>query len=492
MKAWHSGSRRPRKAKEAKEAAEGQGAQDAPEVPESIQIFNEKIDLFVYKLCGLPNFRNNVNAMHFQMNFGEKEKNIRTTLNNIRNQMTDLRESTRLKNVMALILHVGNLFQHDSGKNDLDGIKLETLNELVGVRNDDKADGKNTSLLHFLIALTENEKATEDMMDLKLNMTSMGETFHSILSDINALKEQHVILGTICGVPEVEGNPVPDVEGDPVLKQEEVRQTLEEFYTKTKPAFEGSFDPPIGPSVKVEPPTAKLEPVSVRVTNLFDLLNIPFNGSTSREQTPPPRPPPPPPLPPGRKGPPPPPLAPPLPPGRKGPPPPPLPPPLPLGEKQLPSGVSGSGGGGLADRLRRGGGALKSIKSADEQNAGQQIVGEGAEADATPEEYLSLYGLLKDAVRVFVETTQYFGHVPEPEYTKLKGGLNNEPRVFMNIFSVYEKTVADAKKPGVETRGKICHAAGTAGFERVIADCKKHHGFWPQPKIFGKNKRPKQ
>ena len=112
--------------------------------------------------------------------------------------------------------------------------------------------------------------------------------------------------------------------------------------------------------------------------------------------------------------------------------------------------------------------------------------GEGPEADATPEKYLSLYGLLKDAVRVFFETTQYFGHVPEPEYTKLKGGLNNEPRVFMNIFSVYEKTVADAKKPGVETRGKICHAAGTAGFERVIADCKKHHGFWPQPKIFGK------
>ena len=291
----------------------------------TIPSFTDNIDYFVYKMCELSTFRIKVEAMVFQVTYDEEANEIRTKLKDIIDQMIDLKTSQPLKNLMGLLLHIGNLFRENYKKPNQIGIKLETLKKLNEVRNNSQdGSGTDTSLLHYLIALTDNDTTTPNILDLKIDMSLLNSEFHDILRSIRALDAKTTLFGEAC-----------DLFKTVYPEKLEDCKRLQDFHTRAKSVFEKRLEQ-IFPPETSEPVRRTVLPVPGKVSTLLDLLNLPYdlkpssNGiSTSRGAPPPPPPPPgglrnppPPPPPPGGLGNPPPP---PPPPGGLGnPPPPPL------------------------------------------------------------------------------------------------------------------------------------------------------------------------
>ena len=296
--------------------------------------FPDKADYFLYNLCAVEDFEMKIDAMVFQVTYDRAANEIRTNLENIINQMTDLKTSIPLKNLMGLLLHISNLFRKRNKKlDDLTGIKLVALKKLYDVKNDSQQNtGTDTSLLHYLIALSENDKMMAlkendiekpDMLDLKMDMSFLYSEFHEILKSIIALDKKTKTFGTACDI-------FKPVDGEININY----NRLKFFHIRAESVFENpltKIDPP-GTSTPVQgtvlPVQGTVLPVPRKVSTLLDLLLLP----TPSPPPPPggiPAPPPPPPggMPAPRPPPPPPgglPRPPPPPPGGLGNPPPPL------------------------------------------------------------------------------------------------------------------------------------------------------------------------
>ncbi|CAG9860478.1 unnamed protein product [Phyllotreta striolata] len=108
----------------------------------------DKPEQFLYELSEISNFADRISCLMFQVEFDDSINTIGHTLTNIKTTCDFLINNTELKEVMAIILTLGNYMNGGNmARGQADGFGLEILSKLKDVKSNDS----KITLLHYVV-----------------------------------------------------------------------------------------------------------------------------------------------------------------------------------------------------------------------------------------------------------------------------------------------------------------------------------------------------
>ncbi|XP_074036306.1 formin protein cappuccino isoform X2 [Leptinotarsa decemlineata] len=110
----------------------------------------DKPEQFLYELSEISHFAERISCLMFQVEFDDSISTIGHTLTNIKSTCDYLVNSAELKEVLAIILTLGNYMNGGNmSRGQADGFGLEILSKLKDVKSKDS----QTTLLHYIVRL---------------------------------------------------------------------------------------------------------------------------------------------------------------------------------------------------------------------------------------------------------------------------------------------------------------------------------------------------
>ncbi|KAI3691255.1 hypothetical protein L2E82_49519 [Cichorium intybus] len=109
---------------------------------------------FVLECAKIPRIKSKLRVFAFTITFSTQVNYLTGNLNKIKDATKEIRESTKLVEIMQIILMMGNILNAGTGGGSARGFKLDCLEKL----DDTYATGKDITLLQFLCKVIAEQK----------------------------------------------------------------------------------------------------------------------------------------------------------------------------------------------------------------------------------------------------------------------------------------------------------------------------------------------
>nr|CAI5839787.1 unnamed protein product [Callosobruchus analis] len=162
--------------------------QTKPDVP------LDKPEQFLYELSQISNFAERISCLMFRVEFDDSINTIDHTLTNIKSTCDYLVKSPELKEVMAIILTLGNYMNGGNmSRGQADGFGLEILSKLKDVKSKDS----KITLLHYVVRVYMKKIENPFDANVALPVPEPGDirraasvNFEDVLVDLKKLQKQ--------------------------------------------------------------------------------------------------------------------------------------------------------------------------------------------------------------------------------------------------------------------------------------------------------------
>jgi len=154
-----------------------------------------KSEQCLLELMKVPRFEAKLRVLSFKIPFGTKITKFRKMLNVVNSACEEVRSSQMLKEIMKIILFLGNTLNQGTARGSAVGFRLDSLLILSETR----ADNNKMTLMHYLCKVLASKAA--DLLDfhkdlqslestLEINLKSLAEEIHAITKGLEKLKQE--------------------------------------------------------------------------------------------------------------------------------------------------------------------------------------------------------------------------------------------------------------------------------------------------------------
>ncbi|XP_071692304.1 putative formin-like protein 15b [Rutidosis leptorrhynchoides] len=148
----------------------------------------DKCEQYFLELMKIPRMETKLNCFLFKIQFNTQLAEFKRSLNIVNSACDEVRKSTKLKELMKKILHLGNILNRGTARGAAVGFKLDSLLKLNDMR---PSTGKIT-LMHYLCKVIARK--TPDLLDVHEDLVSL-EAATKIQFNILAEEMQALISG---------------------------------------------------------------------------------------------------------------------------------------------------------------------------------------------------------------------------------------------------------------------------------------------------------
>ncbi|CAG9539262.1 unnamed protein product [Cercopithifilaria johnstoni] len=125
-------------------------------------------DRFFYEISNVPRYEERLRCLHIISTYRERVDEVSNTVETVTNAATAVTASKRLRQLLRMILAVGNFLNRGKRNGNAYGFTLTSLRLLTEVRNSLRSD---RNLLHYVVEQIENKKS--DVLRLKRDLESV-------------------------------------------------------------------------------------------------------------------------------------------------------------------------------------------------------------------------------------------------------------------------------------------------------------------------------
>ncbi|EJW78560.1 hypothetical protein WUBG_10530 [Wuchereria bancrofti] len=125
-------------------------------------------DRFFYEISNVPRHEERLRCLHIISTYRERISDISSTVETVTNASTAVTGNKRLRQLLRIILAVGNFLNCGKRNGNAYGFTLASLRLLTDVRNSLRSD---RNLLHYIVEQFENKKS--DVLGLKRDLESV-------------------------------------------------------------------------------------------------------------------------------------------------------------------------------------------------------------------------------------------------------------------------------------------------------------------------------
>ncbi|CAA0401322.1 unnamed protein product [Arabidopsis thaliana] len=154
-----------------------------------------KSEQCLLELMKVPRFEAKLRVLSFKIPFGTKITKFRKMLNVVNSACEEVRSSQMLKEIMKIILFLGNTLNQGTARGSAVGFRLDSLLILSETR----ADNNKMTLMHYLCKVLASKAA--DLLDfhkdlqslestLEINLKSLAEEIQAITKGLEKLKQE--------------------------------------------------------------------------------------------------------------------------------------------------------------------------------------------------------------------------------------------------------------------------------------------------------------
>ncbi|GAV89012.1 FH2 domain-containing protein [Cephalotus follicularis] len=105
-----------------------------------------KCEQYFLELMKVPRVDSKLRVFSFKIQFGSQISEFKKSLNTVNSACEEVRNSSKLKEIMKLILHLGNMLNQGTARGSAIGFKLDSLSKLT----DTRAVNSKMTLMHYL------------------------------------------------------------------------------------------------------------------------------------------------------------------------------------------------------------------------------------------------------------------------------------------------------------------------------------------------------
>ncbi|KAI4807901.1 hypothetical protein KUCAC02_027676 [Chaenocephalus aceratus] len=142
-------------------------------------------DRFMVRFSKIPRLSQRISTLTFMGNFPESVQLIQPQLNAIIAASMSIKSSSKLKNILEIILAFGN-YMNSSKREAAYGFRLQSLDLLL----DTKSTDRKQTLLHFIVSIIQEKYPQLQSFYTELHFLDKAAlvSFDSILQDVRALE----------------------------------------------------------------------------------------------------------------------------------------------------------------------------------------------------------------------------------------------------------------------------------------------------------------
>ncbi|EJD74101.1 CBR-FHOD-2 protein [Loa loa] len=125
-------------------------------------------DRFFYEISNIPRYEERLRCLHIISTYHERIDDVTNTIKTVTNASIAVTNSKRLRQLLRMILALGNFLNNGKRNGNAYGFTLASLRLLIDVRNSLRSD---RNLLHYIVEQIENKKS--DVLRLKRDLESV-------------------------------------------------------------------------------------------------------------------------------------------------------------------------------------------------------------------------------------------------------------------------------------------------------------------------------
>ncbi|CDS04805.1 hypothetical protein LRAMOSA07335 [Lichtheimia ramosa] len=146
-----------------------------------------KPDTFCYEVMKIDRYKERVDNMLFRVTFNEKHQQLSQNMASVLDASIAVKESKSFKELLKLILTLGNYMNGSTFQGGAFGIRIASINKLVDTKC---TDGSSTTLLHFLVDTIESKfpRLHGFLDDLKETGQACRVTLQDVVKEYNELR----------------------------------------------------------------------------------------------------------------------------------------------------------------------------------------------------------------------------------------------------------------------------------------------------------------
>ncbi|KAI8336356.1 hypothetical protein BC941DRAFT_428994 [Chlamydoabsidia padenii] len=165
---------------------------DAPS--EQVQVLSSP-DQFCLQMMAIPRLTERLDCMVFRSSFADKHQRLYQQMDSIRKASVSLHDAISFKELLQLILLLGNFLNGNTYRGGAFGVRIGSINKLV----DTKGTSNSTNLLHFLTETVEKNFASigEFVTELepckvacKVSLAEMNMEFQDLSTGLTTLEKE--------------------------------------------------------------------------------------------------------------------------------------------------------------------------------------------------------------------------------------------------------------------------------------------------------------
>lgn len=154
-----------------------------------------KCEQFFLELMKVPRVESKLRVFAFKIQFGSQASEFKKSLNTVNSACNEVRNSSKLKAIMARILYLGNTLNQGTARGAAVGFKLDSLLKL----SDTRAANSKMTLMHYLCkALATKSPALLDFhLDFvsleaatKIQLKSLAEEMQAIIKGLEKVRQE--------------------------------------------------------------------------------------------------------------------------------------------------------------------------------------------------------------------------------------------------------------------------------------------------------------
>lgn len=175
---------------------------------EEIQILNEhsqeidnmaRADRFLFDASRVFHYESILKALYFKKKYPERLADIRPKINAVLDSSSSMMKSTKLKQLLEIILALGN-FMNRGQRGNAAGFRLASINNLIDTKS---SVDRNVTLLHYLVEILERKfpkimPLESELPDVKLaskvNLAELDKDIAVLKSGLSEIEKEIVVF----------------------------------------------------------------------------------------------------------------------------------------------------------------------------------------------------------------------------------------------------------------------------------------------------------
>lgn len=107
-----------------------------------------KVEQFYLEIMSIPDFAKRLDCWIYKLRFETAKDSLSATIDTVEHATTQVKDSTKLKRLLEVVLAIGNFLNGGTSRGGLYGFKLDALSKLANVKGTDN----KTSVMHYLVS----------------------------------------------------------------------------------------------------------------------------------------------------------------------------------------------------------------------------------------------------------------------------------------------------------------------------------------------------